>query len=172
MEELFKSFFENETGTINYEQFSEKLKSSGMKIADINAGGYVDKNKYDRVVKEYGDYKANNDVSKYGDYDKIKSELEQYKIKEVQQAKTDKIKGAKVNDKFVRFVMSEVDNMVTDKEDFDKCLTKFLKENPQYTEEQKVFKMGSGVSIEGDGKGNQIAPTNKVMNDILRGARK
>ena len=173
MSDLFKSFF-SEGEAINYEQFNQKLGESGMKIVDINAGGYVDKNKYDRMVNEYTDYKSKNDVSKYADYDTIKSELQQYKIKEVEQQKTDKIKQAKVDDKFVRFIISEVDNMVNDKEDFDKCLEKYLKDNPQYiTTTKPIITFGSSVNVEGDGKNNsQVAPTNKVMNALLRGARK
>lgn len=173
MEDLFKSFF-NEGEAINYEQFSQKLNESGMKLADINAGGYVDKNKYDRIVNEYADYKSKNDVSKYADYDKIKADLEQYKIKETEREKTDKLKNAKVDDKFVRFVMSEVDTMVNDKEDFDKCLEKYLKENPQYVSAQKpVITFGSGINIEGDGKGAPTQnETNKLMNKLIREARR
>lgn len=171
MSDLFKSFF-NEGEAISYDQFNQKLTESGMKIVDINAGGYVDKNKYDRMVNEYADYKSKNDVSKYADYDKIKADLEQYKIKEVEQQKTDKIKKAKVDDKFVRFLISEVDNMVTDKEDFDKCLEKYLKDNPQYISENKpAIVFNSGAHIEGDGRNPNSQSTNKFMNDLIRKAR-
>lgn len=50
-----------------------------MKLADLSLGGYVDKNKFDDQVRKFNDYKAKNDVSKYADYDALKSELETLK---------------------------------------------------------------------------------------------
>lgn len=177
MEELFKDFF-NENESLTYEQFSQKLEKSGMKVVNINAGGYVDKNKYDRLQNdytkqktEYEEYKTNNDISKYSDYDQIKTELESLKKEKVVNEKMDKISKKGVDSKFIKFVMSEVDGLVNDKNDFDKCLEKYVKDNPQYGQAgQRIFKAGSGLDL-GD-KGDKTYDSNKIMNDAIRNARR
>ena len=171
MDELQELFGE---GTLSYADFSAKLNEHGIKLANIKAGGYVDKGKYDKLAGEFAKYKTDNDVSKYADYDTIKTELEQLKAEKADAELAREVAAANVDAKFQRFVMSEVKALVTDKKDFKACLTEYLKENPQFvvnSQRQGVFSKGSQPNFDDGAKGG-VQSTNKKMNEILRGVRK
>ena len=172
MDELQEIFGE---GTLSYADFSAKLNEKGIKLANIKAGGYVDKGKYDKLAGEFAKYKTDNDVSKYADYDTIKTELEQLKAEKADAELAKEVAAANVDMKFQRFVMSEVKALVTDKKDFKTCLTEYLKENPQFvvnTQRQGVFQKGSQPNFDDGDKGSGASSTNKKMNEMLRGVRK
>ena len=61
MDELQELFGDE---ALNYADFSAKLSEKGIKLANIKAGEYVDKGKYDKLAGEYAKYKQENDVSK------------------------------------------------------------------------------------------------------------
>lgn len=171
MEELQELFGEN---TLSYADFEAKLAEKGIKLANLKAGGYVDKSKYDKLAGEYAKYKTENDVSKYADYDTIKAELEQLKAEKADAELTKQVAEANIDSKFQRFVLSEVKALVTDKKDFKACLAEYVKANPQFVvnvQRQGVFQRGSQANFESGG-GQGSTSTNKKMNDILRGARK
>ena len=171
MDELQELFGE---GTLSYADFSAKLNEHGIKLANIKAGGYVDKGKYDKLAGEYAKYKQENDVSKYADYDTIKTELETLKAEKADAELAKEVAAANVDAKFQRFVMSEVKPLVTDKKDFKTCLAEYLKENPQFvvnTQRQGVFQKSSQPNFDDGGAGG-VPSTNKKMNEILRGVRK
>ena len=69
MDELQELFGEE---SLSYADFTAKLNEKGIKLANIKAGGYVDKGKYDKLAGEYAKYKQENDVSKYADYEQKK----------------------------------------------------------------------------------------------------
>ena len=170
MDELQELFGD---GTLNYADFSAKLSEKGIKLANIKAGGYVDKGKYDKLAGEYAKYKQENDVSKYADYETIKTELEQLKAEKADAELAKEVAAANVDAKFQRFVMSEVKALVTDKKDFKTCLAEYLKTNPQFVvnaQRQGVFQRGSQPPFDDGDKGGAPS-TNKKMNEILRGAR-
>lgn len=171
MEELQELFGEN---TLSYADFEAKLAEKGIKLANLKAGGYVDKSKYDKLAGEYAKYKTENDVSKYADYDTIKAELEQLKAEKADAELAKQVAEANIDSKFQRFVLSEVKALVTDKKDFKTCLAEYVKANPQFVvnvQRQGVFQRGSQANFESGG-GQGGTSTNKKMNDILRGARK
>lgn len=171
MEELQELFGEN---TLSYADFEAKLNERGIKLANIKAGGYVDKGKYDKLAGEYAKYKQENDVSKYADYETIKAELEQLKAEKADAELAKQVAEANIDSKFQRFVLSEVKALVTDKKDFKTCLAEYVKANPQFianAQRQNVFQRGSQANFESGG-GQGSTSTNKKMNDILRGARK
>ena len=171
MDELQELFGD---GTLNYADFSAKLSEKGIKLANIKAGGYVDKGKYDKLAGEFAKYKQDNDVSKYADYDAVKAELETLKAEKANAELEKEVAAANVDTKFQRFVMSEVKPLVTDKKDFKTCLAEYLKANPQFvinTQRQGVFQKSSQPNFDDGDKGGTRS-TNKKMNDILRGARK
>ena len=171
MDELQELFGD---GTLNYADFSAKLSEKGIKLANIKAGGYVDKGKYDKLAGEFAKYKQDNDVSKYADYDAVKAELEQLKAEKANAELEKEVAAANVDTKFQRFVMAEVKPLVTDKKDFKTCLAEYLKANPQFvinTQRQGVFQKSSQPNFDDGDKGGTPS-TNKKMNDILRGARK
>ena len=170
MDELQELFGDE---ALNYADFSAKLSEKGIKLANIKAGGYVDKAKFDKLSAEFSKFKQDNDVSKYADYDTIKTELEQLKAEKADAELAKEVAAANVDTKFQRFVMSEVKALVTDKNDFKTCLTEYLKENPQFvvnTQRQGVFQKGSQAIFEGGGE--PAKTTNAKMNAILRGVRK
>ena len=171
MDELQEIFGD---GALSYADFSAKLNEHGIKLANIKAGGYVDKGKYDKLAGEYAKYKQENDVSKYADYDTIKTELEQLKAEKADAELAKEVAEANVDAKFQRFVTSEVKALVTEKKDFKACLAEYLKENPQFivnTQRQGVFQKGSQPNFDDGDKGGAPS-TNKKMNEILRGVRK
>lgn len=170
MDELQELFGD---GALSYADFSAKLNEHGIKLANIKAGGYVDKGKYDKLAGEYAKYKQENDVSKYADYDAIKTELETLKAEKADAELAKEVAAANVDVKFQKFVMSEVKPLVTDKKDFKACLADYLKENPQFvvnTQRQGVFQKSSQPNFDDSNKGGAPS-TNKKMNEILRGAR-
>ena len=170
MDELQELFGD---GTLSFADFSAKLNEKGIKLANIKAGGYVDKAKFDKLSAEFSKFKQDNDTSKYADYDTIKTELEQLKAEKADAELAKEVSAANVDMKFQRFVMSEVKALVTDKKDFKTCLGEYLKENPQFVinkQRQGVFQKGSQSNFH-DGNKVSAPSTNKKMNEILRGAR-
>lgn len=170
MDELQELFGDE---ALSYADFSAKLNERGIKLANIKAGGYVDKGKYDKLAGEFTKYKADNDVSKYADYDAIKAELETLKAEKADAELAKEVAAANVDTKFQKFVMSEVKPLVTEQKDFKACLAEYLKANPQFvvnTQRQGVFQRGSQPNFD-DGGASGAPSTNKKMNEILRGAR-
>lgn len=92
MYEFLKKFFEaNEDGTtvpMTFEQLEEKINAdSNIKIVDLSAGGYVDKQKHDRIAEELKGTKeqlttANEQIQQFKDMDieGIKKASEEYKV--------------------------------------------------------------------------------------------
>lgn len=170
MDELQELFGEE---SLSYADFTAKLNEKGIKLANIKAGGYVDKGKYDKLAGEYAKYKQENDVSKYADYDTIKEELEKLKAEKEEAEYVAKVAEAKVDAKFQKFVVAEVKPLVSDKKDFKTCLDEYLKENPQFVENVQrrgVIRSGSQVSLD-EGSGAGAKNINQKMNDFIRGAR-
>lgn len=170
MDELQELFGDE---ALNYADFTAKLSEKGIKLANIKAGGYVDKGKYDKLAGEYAKYKQENDVSKYADYDTLKAELEKLKAEKEEAEYVAKVAEAKVDAKFQKFVVAEVKPLVSDKKDFKTCLDEYLKENPQFVENVQrrgVIRSGSQVSLD-EGSGAGAKNINQKMNDFIRGAR-
>lgn len=172
MDELQELFGE---GTLSYADFSAKLNEHGIKLANIKAGGYVDKAKFDKLSAEFSKFKQDNDVSKYADYDTIKTELEQLKAEKADAELAKEVEAAGIDSKFQKFVTAEVKALVTDKKDFKTCLAEYIKANSQFvvnTQRQGVFQKGSQPNFDDGDKGSGASSTNKIMNEILRGVRK
>lgn len=170
MDELQELFGEE---SLSYADFTAKLNERGIKLANIKAGGYVDKGKYDKLAGDFAKYKQENDVSKYADYDTLKAELEKLKAEKEEAEFVAKVAEAKVDAKFQKFVVAEVKPLVSDKKDFKTCLDEYLKENPQFVENVQrrgVIRSGSQVSLD-EGSGAGAKNINQKMNDFIRGAR-
>ena len=174
MSEFLKQFFGEDGNTaITYEQLSQGITSKGMKLADLSLGGYVDKNKFDDQVRKFNDYKVKNDVSKYADYDDLKTELEALKTEKADRELIDKLAGKKVKPEFQKFVLSEIKEKVTEQLPFEKAMEDYLKENKQYIaddkESGKVFFKNSSAPLE-NGSG-ESKNTNQKMNSLFRSVR-
>ena len=186
-EELKELFGEN---TLSYDDFSKAVEEKGMKLANLSAGGYVAKSKYDDDVKKA---KALDWKQKYEDLEKsikgddginaklknITTERDDYKSKyEDINSKysmleaTNKVISAGIKPEFAKFVASEVLGQETDTIDFDTALKSYKAKNPQFNTETTIVrkKVGSSLSLDGKEQTNQ-EETNKTMNDLIRSVR-
>ena len=186
-EELRELFGEN---SLSYDDFSKAIESKGMKLANLSAGGYVAKNKYDDDLKKAKnlDYKKKYEdleASIQGDdginaklknitteRDDYKSKYEELNSKYSILDATTKVVNAGIKPEFAKFVASEVLGQVSDTLDFDTALKAYKAKNPQYNAETTVVrkKVGSSLGLDGKGTNNQDE-TNKIMNDLIRSAR-
>jgi len=170
-----KQFFGEDGKTaITYEQLSQGITEKGIKLADLSLGGYIAKDKYDEQTRKFNDYKAKNDISKYADYDNIKTELETLKAEKADRELVEKLSSQKVRPEFQKFVLSEIKSKVTEQLPFDKAMEEYLKENKQYISEdnegQKTFFRNSSAPLDnGSGEGKSI---NQKMNTLFRSAKK
>ena len=112
------------------------------KLADLSSGRYVDKDKYDKAVKERDEAKQSlNDANdKYKDYDSLK----EYHEKGVKAEKDKEVKAklteAGVKDEFLDYVLYQLESGKIDGKDEKKIVenTKtWLNENKQYAKEQQ-----------------------------------
>lgn len=187
MEELKELFGEN---ALSYDDFTKAVEEKGMKLANLSAGGYVAKSKYDDDVKKAKnlDYKK-----KYEDLEEsiqgddginaklknITTERDDYKSKyedlnskySILEA-TNKVASAGIKPEFARFVASEVLGQVTETLDFDTAFKAYKAKNPQFNTETTVVRKKAGSSLSLDGKEtNNQEETNKTMNDLIRSVR-
>lgn len=168
--EFLKQFFGEDGSTaITYEQLSQGLNEKGIKVANLSSDRYVEKEKLDKKIKELNDYK--NNISKYADYDNLKTELETLKNEKADRELIEKLSAKKVRPEFQKFVLSEIKGSVTDENTFDKAMEAYLKENVQYLEKEEkkpIFKNSSVPLENGAGEKKNI---NQKMNALFRGAR-
>lgn len=186
-EELKELFGEN---TLSYEDFSKAIEEKGMKLANLSAGGYIAKTKYDDDVKKAKnlDYKKKYEdleASIQGDdginaklknitteRDDYKSKYEELNTKYTMLDATTKVANAGIKPEFAKFVASEVLGQVSETIDFDTALKAYKAKNPQFNLETTIIrkKVGSSLGLDGKEKNNQNE-TNQIMNDLIRSAR-
>lgn len=169
---LRQFFGEDGNTAITHEQLMRGVTEKGIKLADLSLGGYVSKDKYDEQTRKFNEYKTNNDISKYADYDAIKAELETLKTEKADRELMEKLSAQKVKPEFQKFVLAEIKASLGDSNDFDKAMETYLKSNTQYvTAEDKpkaFFKSSSAPLDNGSGEGKT---TNQKMNNLFRSAR-
>lgn len=170
MDEL-KALFGSEA--LTYDAFLTKLTASGMRLADLSKGGYIDINKHNREVaearagaakdsKEYTDLQAERDKYK-ADYEKMVAENDR------------KDKMAKVSEKvqgdFVEFVTDKVEKAVADdnKKTFESALDEVLKAAPQYKKQaaKPTVRLGSSLKQGNEGGGEPKKTIAQSFNDAL-----
>lgn len=171
--------------SLSFDDFTKAIDSKGMKLADLSAGGYVAKSKYDEDVKKAKglDYKKKfEDLQKSIEGDdgvnaklkNITTERDDYKSKyetlnkeySVLQA-TDKVTKAGIKPEFAKFVANEVLGLTSDTLDFDTALKSYKAKNPQFNSESTIVRKNSSVELDGNSE-NQSSTTNKTMNDLIR----
>lgn len=167
MDELKSLFGE---GSLTYDEFESKLTEGNIKLANLKSGAYVDKSKLDKANSNYGELQAkyNELFESTKNYEADKKELEAYRTKEANAELIEKVKGAKVDDRYAKFVLSEVKGLMNEGDKFDDTLAKYVKDNPQYLTTRKgVFKVGaSSPNLE---QGNAPSQNvNQIMNEIFR----
>ena len=186
-EELKELFGEN---SLSYNDFTKAIESKGMKLANLSAGGYVAKNKYDDDLKKAKnlDYKKKYEdleASIQGDdginaklknitteRDDYKSKYEDLNSKYSILEATNKVVNGGIKPEFAEFVASKILKETSDTIDFDTAFKSFKAKNPQYNSEVTVTrkKVGSSLGLDGKEKNNQDE-TNKTMNDLIRSVR-
>lgn len=156
-EELKRILGEAYHDGITIEQINEFFK--GKNYVNLGEGKYVDKQKYNDLLKDHNSLKENTK-----DYETLKTENQNYKEKEQMSGYMEIIKKNNVDDKFSKFVYSEVEK--NDK--FEENLKNYLKDNPQYTTaEQDIVKVNSGLNLTGKNSDNG-QDVNAQMNNIFR----
>lgn len=171
-EELKNLFGEN---SLSYDDFSKAIEEKGMKLANLSAGGYIAKSKYDDDLKKAKnlDYKKKyEDLEASIQGDDYKSKYEELNSKYSMLDATTKVVKAGIKPEFAKFVASEVLGQVSDTLDFDTALKAYKAKNPQFNSETAVIKRKVGSSLKLDGRElNNENETNKIMNDLIRSAR-
>lgn len=120
----------------------------------------------DEKYKEFMEWKKTNqnDSEKIAeletDYNNLKKENELLKA-------TNQVAKSDVKPEFLKFVTSEVMNMVNDTTDFDTALKNYKKENTQYFGETVVKKVQSSPTLNG---GTKPSTVNDIFNSMIRGA--
>lgn len=122
----------------------------------------------DEKYKEFLEWKKSNqnDSEKINELTTLNEQL----TKENKTLKaTNEVAKSDVKPEFLKFVTSEVMNLVDETTDFETALKNYKKDNSQYFGEVVVKKVQSSPNL--NGGGNKETTTNNIMNDILRGAR-
>lgn len=171
MEEL-KNLFGEET--LSYEQFAEKLNTADdLKLVNMKSkdNGYVAKEKLDKVLHSYNELKTKYSalLDETATHAKDLEELQAMRVEKDNADKLEKIRQAKIDDKFAKFALSEIKNSTKENEKFEDVLAKFVKENPQYlTSRQGVFAFGASSPNLEQGNNANTESTNSIMNKIFR----
>ena len=173
MEELQALFGED---SLNYEEFSKKLGEAqdSIKLANLKTGNYIDKSKYEKMEKSISEYKTKYDAlmestKGYEDlqnnYNKLKEDFDALQNKANENEKMSLISKANVNQKFAKFVFSEVSAMENESKDFQTALSEYLKDNKEFLNTTRH----NYVDLEKDNP--QPKSANEKMNDFIRGKR-
>lgn len=119
----------------------------------------------DEKYKEFLEWKKTNQ----NDSEKLK-ETEANNEKLIKENKllkaTIEVAKSDVKPEFIKFVTSEVINLVNDTTDFETALKNYKKENTQYFGEVVVKKMQSSPTLNG---GAKPQTTNDIVNNMIRG---
>lgn len=131
---------------------------NGKKYADLNTGGYVAKGKYEALEKKHNDY-----LESTKDYEAIKTKNAEYEAKEKQATLHKQAAEAGIDEKFIKYALSEIDPK---EEDTSKALKEWLKNNPQF----KVYQPTNArvVTPINHETGNNPQTMNELINKKLR----
>lgn len=153
------------------EETTEKTYTKEELDASFNAGVKKASTEWqkDEKYKEFLEWKKTNQ----NDSEKI-NELtmlnEQLKKENGLLKATSEVAKSDVKPEFLKFVTSEVMNLVNETTDFETALKNYKKENTQFFGETVVKKVQSSPTL--NNGGNQPMSTNDIMNNILRGVGK
>ena len=173
MEELKSLFGE---GSLSYEEFAQKLgEATDIKLANLKSGNYVDKAKFEKLEKSQNEWQTKfnaleESTKGFGElqtsYDSLKAEYDALKTKQEQAEKMSLIASANVNPKFAKFIMAEVQELISEDKDFQTALGEYLKDNKEFLNPAK----GSYVDLE---KGTpKTKSENEIINEKIRGIRR
>lgn len=149
---------------------NEKTYSEDDIQNSFNAGLKKGSNKFksDPEYKEFLKWKKNNQT----DLEKMNNLTTENNKKddEIKSLKTEiEVLGSGVKKEFVRFVTSEIKELIDEDNDVKSVLKNYKKENPQYFGEVVIRKTQSSPAL--NGGNNKENTTNDIMNNILRNSR-
>lgn len=194
MADFLKDLFGSEK--LSFDEFVNKVKEKGFKLADLSKGEYVAKGKYDDAIKERDDARntAKDWKQKYDEQveildgdeglkkqiETLKSELQKAQDelakkteiitkRERMDAALEKVKGDK---KLAKILMIEASERVSDKLDFAAAMDEVIKEDPEtYAIDQQDDQGGKGgIKVKTPGASNQNSKENSgdSVDNILR----
>lgn len=143
---------------------------------NLKDGGYVAKDKFDRIEKEKADLKAQFDdlSTKTKDYDTLKAENDKFKGEKADAELNEKLVKYGLKKESLKYVKGDItDKSLTigdDDKENEKAVKEYLKVHPEFASQPakpqvQFLKTGFNDKI-GDGKPNN----DQTINDILRGA--
>lgn len=149
---------------------NEKTYSEDDIQNSFNAGLKKGSNKFksDPEYKEFLKWKKNNQT----DLEKMNNLTTENNKKddEIKSLKTEiEVLGSGVKKEFVRFVTSEIKELIDEDNDVKSVLKNYKKGNPQYFGEVVIRKTQSSPAL--NGGNNEGNTTNDIMNNILRNSR-
>lgn len=149
---------------------NEKTYSEDNIQNSFNAGLKKGSNKFksDPEYKEFLKWKKNNqtDLEKMNNLTTENNKKDE-KIKSLETQI--EVLNSGVKKEFVRFVTSEIKDLIDEDNDVKSVLKSYKKENPQYFSEVVIRKTKSSPSL--NGGDNKDSTTNDIMNEILRNSR-
>ena len=130
----------------------------GRKLVDLSKGGYVDKEKFDRINDELKSSKTSLDEmsNKYKDYDSLVQFKTDIETKQAKENRIAKMKEAGVKDEYVEFVLYEIEkNGQIDDEKLVETAKTYVQDNKQYgVEVEPIQKQVNIKTLLPNGKGN------------------
>lgn len=162
LQQIADSLFDNQEN-LTKEQFVSLVASKGLKLADLADGDFVTKQKfedhkakYDKLKEDFDTLKASADPDKElvksltAERDNFKSKCEELTSYVEESKRAEILKSHKVDEKFQKFVSSEVSKLTSDSVDFDTACVKYLKDNPQYVAHEESGESGLLFGDKGD----------------------
>lgn len=154
---------------------------SGKNYVDLKEGGYVAKDKFDRVESEKKQIQADLDSLKEStkDYETLKTENEGFKTEKANADLKAKVIGLGVNEKFFNYVKMDIDSksltLGEDEKANKTAVEAYLKEHPEFASKapnpapHKVVTVSTNPNPAGDSKKSE-AERNATVNANLRAA--
>lgn len=146
--------------TYTQEQVDDSFKA-GMKKANADL-------LKDEKYKEFLEWKKTNqnDSEKISE---LQSTLDKLTRENATLKATNEVAKSNVKPEFLKFVTSEVMNLVDENTDFETALKDYKKNSPQFFGDVVVKKVQSSPTL--NGGGTKETTTNDIMNNLLRGSK-
>lgn len=149
------------------------------KFVNLNDGGYVDKDKYNKAVADKE--KAETSLSEYKettkDYETLKKENETFKGEKADADLKAKLTALGISEKSFKYVKGDINDKTLTIGDDEKAnkdaIAKYLKDNPQFAAKQTPGSPHVRVistKVETGGGDDKGVDTHKAVNDNFRAA--
>ena len=152
---------------------------AGKNYVDLKEGGYVAREKYDRVESEKKQIQTDLDSLREStkDYETLKSENEGYKTEKANADLKAKVVGLGVNEKYFNYVKMDIDSKTLSLGEDEKAnkaaVESYLKEHPEFASKPSVPAVHKTVTVStnpalGASETKTEAERNATVNENLR----